>query len=493
MRQSVLALFMLATFSGCMSVEKGGGPPTCNGMSGPSRGPTVPGVQGAWGTPVSMAQPYASAPPSPHTAMAMMRNNIPLDMVQMHQAQMGSGVMQAGATGPGQSGLTQAQFQGGPGGPAGATPPPFMVPPGGMLSPPGMPFAPGLPRSPMMPMGGGMPNPGIMPTAGNTPGPAQGPIVPGAVPYNARIPGAVAAVGVGGANQQLRFSTKRTQVRFMRPSGMRISWFVGGENGQGGYSQNSIEAPGKYNFVQAAVYRLKLSNILKYPGMELYPTLEVVPANPRTEAFLAHSAVPISFTDDDFRQVASGNYVVKVIYLPDPRFQDLAFTGPDEINSTQLEPGVDPIEEAQRRGSILLVIRLGNMDHEAPNTPALTAPGPQLAMPQQAMPQQPQGMLPPGTQVPYMQPAMPQMPGMIPPGLPQGNGVAPLPQQPGAANQQTSYRPNPGQLQLTSSQQMGNGQPLPPPGYRPASNGNVGYGRLPFLPGTGSHGADCKT
>ncbi len=35
---------------------------------------------------------------------------------------------------------------------------------------------------------------------------------------------------------------------------------------------------------------------------------------------------------------------------------------------------MDPINEAQRRGSILLVIRMGNIDLEAPNTPAMEAP-----------------------------------------------------------------------------------------------------------------------
>src|SRR5205823_1768884 len=126
------------------------------------------------------------------------------------------------------------------------------------------------------------------------------------------------------------------------PAGMKVSWYApGGEPGKGGFGSNQIEAPGRYNFVQAAIYRLKLSDIPGRPGLELYPTLEVVPCNAKTEAFLAHSAVPVAFTDEDFEQVAAGNYLVKVIYLPDPQFQDLAAAGPDEVVSTRLEPGAD--------------------------------------------------------------------------------------------------------------------------------------------------------
>src|SRR5262249_52225793 len=143
-----------------------------------------------------------------------------------------------------------------------------------------------------------------------------------------------------------------------------------------------VEVPGRYNFVQGAVYRLKLSDIPKRAGLELYPTIEVVAQNPKTTTFLAHSAIPLTFTDDDFEQVVSGNFVVKVIYLPDPQFQDLATTGPDEIVvSTRLDPGVDPLLEAQRRGSVLLIVRMGNIDLEAPNTPGMDAGNPYLRGP----------------------------------------------------------------------------------------------------------------
>ena len=54
--------------------------------------------------------------------------------------------------------------------------------------------------------------------------------------------------------------------------------------------------PGKYNFLQGAIYSLKLSNIEGRPGLEIYPTLEIVPSNYKTEEFLAHSYVPLEFT-----------------------------------------------------------------------------------------------------------------------------------------------------------------------------------------------------
>jgi hypothetical protein len=75
--------------------------------------------------------------------------------------------------------------------------------------------------------------------------------------------------------------------------------------------------------------------------------------------------------------VLAGNFLVKVIYLPDPQYQDLAaVAGPAEVISTRLEPGVDPIAEARRRGEILLIVRMGNIDLDAKGTPAMDAPNP---------------------------------------------------------------------------------------------------------------------
>src|SRR5262249_39878702 len=150
------------------------------------------------------------------------------------------------------------------------------------------------------------------------------------------------------------------------PLGMQVSWSGPTPDGRTEVDPATIQAPGRYNFPQAAIYRLKLTDIPGWQGPPLYPTLEVVPANARTPTFLPHSSVPLAFPRDDFEQVRAGNYVVKVIYLPYPQFQDLAVAVPGEVVSSRLEPGADPIAEALQRGSILLVVRLGNIDLEAP-------------------------------------------------------------------------------------------------------------------------------
>jgi hypothetical protein len=441
MKRRFGALILAAAMGGCMSTNNStpsGAEPTVR-AAGPYGVPAIPGVTGPYGEPVQPIAPYNPSPfMSARQANTMMSQSVPLTYVNTDQ-----GVVLAAAQMPNM--------------PQMPTMPPGMpqmpMPPGGMISPPGVPFGPGMPGGGMMPPPPGMQisdgsNSIMLPrgnsggfsgmNAGAAPPGMQGPggvtMPPGAMQFmpggpfpGGRPPGAVAAIGAltgNGPGQGQGYSVGRTQVRFVGPSGMKIAWLTQGPDGKPTYSAPMVEAPGRYNFLQASIYRLKLSGIEKRPGLEVYPTLEVVPCNHKTEAFLAHSAVPLQFTDEDFQEVAEGKYLVKVIYLPDPQFQELAAAGTDEIVSTRLEPGADPILEAQRRGCILLVIRMGNVDQEAPNTPALDNPGQHGGMPgmmppgmgppgMMAMP----GMMPPGMMLPGMMPPGMMPPGMTPPGM----------------------------------------------------------------------------
>ena len=470
MRRNAAALLLVAALSGCMGGPSG--PETGGGANVPHWGrsygpPTVPGVKGPYGEKIAMAAPYDSAPPpNPFIAQQMMARSVPLNAVQLNNP--AAGMMPNGAMPAGM--------------PPGASVPPTPIPRGGILTPPGIPFAPGAPGGMSFPGGPGSMPPMMPPSAQQTGGvlPANMPTAGGVI--NANIapgmmpPGGVMQMQMAQANPAagMRFQGQRSQIRFVRPSGMRVSWFTQGPDGKPMFSTSPIEAPGRYNFPQAAVYRLKLSNIEGRPGLEVYPTMEVVPCNPKTEAFLAHSAVPVEFTNEDFKQIAEGNYVVKVIYLPDPQYQDAAGTGTDEILSTRLEPGADPIQEALRRGSILLVIRMGNVDQEAPNTPPLNAPGPNQAPPMMAPPtgMAPPGMAPgivppPGVQVPFwgMKPGMPMMgpggpmPGAMGPGGPFNPNTTQMP--PGM--------PAPGQLNVPSVPMPGTGATPPVPTFGPNS------------------------
>lgn len=190
----------------------------------------------------------------------------------------------------------------------------------------------------------------VLPPAAMLMHPGPGVDGPGPGVFMTANPAAGAGMGLIGAT---------SQVAFIGLDGMNVRWDVGAP---GMFDSEPLIVPGRYNFGQGAIYRLKLTDIPGRPGIELYPTLEIAPATPRTEAYLAHNAIPFQLTDEDLDQVLSGNFVTKVIYLPDPEFQELALAGVETLVSTRLDPGVDPVVEADRKGSILAIIRIGNKD-----------------------------------------------------------------------------------------------------------------------------------
>ena len=249
--------------------------------------------------------------------------------------------------------------------------------------------------------------------------------------------GAMGGMGAGGGpGGGRRFPNVRSQIFFLDPNGMKIGWQTGGGGGERVYLPAQLTVPARYNFMQGYIYRLKMTDIPGRAGVVLYPTVEVAPSTPQTDAYLTHNPVPVQFTAEDFDQVLDGgNFVTKVIYLPDPKFQELAIAGVETLVSTRLEPGVDPILEADKRGTILLIVRLGAIDLEMPGAgTTVIAPGAAntgvapgtVVMPPGTTTVMPPGSLPPGS-VPPPPPATESVPLDNAPVTPAPAGTPSLP------------------------------------------------------------------
>ena len=198
------------------------------------------------------------------------------------------------------------------------------------------------------------------------PGPTtQAPVV------SATVPGAGVSAAAPAAGPQFAINAPAApefaQIVFKGPKGLTVQW----DTTQVGAFDSAplvCEDPGKpqlakQNFQTARSYRLKLTNIPDYPEITLYPTLTVNAVSPRTKAYLDHNALPIEFSVQDLQNVQSGNFVTKVVFLPSQQYQNLALAGgTSTVVSTQLPLGADPIVEAQNRGAILAVVRIGNKD-----------------------------------------------------------------------------------------------------------------------------------
>ncbi len=291
----------------------------------------------------------------------------------------------------------------------------------------------------------------------------------GAPPYTAAT---MAARGAGPANGR-RFTVTKSQIHFLEPDHagtghMQIGWQTSAGNGERIYPPPQLVVPARYNFNQGYIYRLKMTNIPGRPNRSLYPSIEVAPSTPVTDAYLSHNAVPVQFTNEDFDQVIDGgNFVTKVIYLPDPKYQELAVSGVETLVSTRLEPGVDPILEADKRGTILLIVRMGAIDLEmpAPGMAAGTGVGAEFA-PNSLPPGVAPATAPAGTVI--LDPTTPTQPVTPPAPAP----ATPPPAQPGAAPAPAPSAPKPATAEAapadTAAPTTALAMPEPPPVQAPA-------------------------
>jgi len=152
------------------------------------------------------------------------------------------------------------------------------------------------------------------------------------------------------------------QVRFAGPAGMQV--FVS-QGEVAGREATPLTVPARHNF-RPGRHDLKLAAIPGRSGVQLHPSLQIPQPGPQAAEFLDHAQIPIQLTEEDLDQALGGNFVTKVVYLPDPEFQELALAGVETLVSIRVDPGVDPIKEVDHRGTILAIVRLGNKEKETP-------------------------------------------------------------------------------------------------------------------------------
>lgn len=152
-----------------------------------------------------------------------------------------------------------------------------------------------------------------------------------------------------------------TTVQFMGPAGAEVDWDLAAptesELSPAGTPVQIL--PSRYDFTTPEVLRLKIAKIPNHEEMELYPTLEVVPRTPGVEAYLVNHTVPVEITDDDIAHLAKRVVVCKVVYLPDQDPQEPSEAKCETLASWTLAAGADPVIEADRRGTVILILRIG--------------------------------------------------------------------------------------------------------------------------------------
>ena len=129
---------------------------------------------------------------------------------------------------------------------------------------------------------------------------------------------------------------------------------------QGG-SQSSVThaAPAQAGMQVGYAYRVKIANIPEHPGLEFYPTIELLGRlHPPTELKDKYP-VPVEITEEEIEAVMNDQMVTKVIYLEQPQLANPSRQVGGKMHIESLDTEINLLEAADQRGRPIAILRIG--------------------------------------------------------------------------------------------------------------------------------------
>ena len=119
------------------------------------------------------------------------------------------------------------------------------------------------------------------------------------------------------------------------------------------------------------VYRLEVTDIPNNPGLELFPTVEVIDRLYPPPGLALRFPIPVELTQDELEMAARGRFVTRVIYVEDPSLAlPVRQTKDGEQPWMEARPGDDPLVVADTLGRPVAILRIGGRIPSAPGTDA---------------------------------------------------------------------------------------------------------------------------
>ncbi len=137
---------------------------------------------------------------------------------------------------------------------------------------------------------------------------------------------------------------------------------------QGGSPSSVHAAPAQAGMQVGYAYRIKLASIPEYPGVELYPTIELLGRlHPPTELKDKYP-VPVEITAAEIEAAMNDQMVTKVIYLEQPQLANPSRQVEGKMHIESLDTEVNLLEAADQRGRPIAILRIGGRIPEPQST-----------------------------------------------------------------------------------------------------------------------------
>ncbi len=170
-------------------------------------------------------------------------------------------------------------------------------------------------------------------------------------PLNQMTPPGVAGLWAGAMGRADMHYFQPVQVRL--PKGGQVT-FYHPETRQ----PLTVPSPAQAGFFVGPVYRFKISNLPDFPGVELFPTIELVDRLHPPPHLRQKYPIPLDLTQEDIELAVRDQLVTKILYIEQP---DLALPEPegDLIREENIPQNRNLMSEADMRGRPVMILRIG--------------------------------------------------------------------------------------------------------------------------------------
>jgi hypothetical protein len=119
------------------------------------------------------------------------------------------------------------------------------------------------------------------------------------------------------------------------------------------------EAPVTVGLLIGQVYRVRVANLPHRPGMEVFPTVEVIDRLYAPPGHEVQFPIVVELTMEDLVFALEGKFVTRVIYLEDPQAALPVQQDAQGQSWFEIGPGKDPLAVADQLGRPVAILRLG--------------------------------------------------------------------------------------------------------------------------------------
>ena len=159
-------------------------------------------------------------------------------------------------------------------------------------------------------------------------------------------------------------------VRLALPTEGLVTYFEGASD-----RSYDLPAPAQAGLLVGRMYRLRVSNVPEFPGVDFYPSIELIDRLHPPAGKAEDYPVDFELTLEELEWASKGRLITKVVYLEQPNRVPVDTLDAKE-RITTIEPYRNAVAEADLLGRPIAIVRLGGRTPD-PNypEPAFYGPG----------------------------------------------------------------------------------------------------------------------